>query len=310
MEFVDLVSSSSLPESSTAVSLPLFILGGAFYPQGISYLNVFEMKYRTMMFDISRGDDTFGYIYSDAGRIASVGTLCKVTNRQLLEDGRQFIAFEGVSRFKVRRILKTLPYVVAEVEPNLEDELPMDPQEAVKLELDAYDSLKYYMRLMKSHPNTKVRLSLLTRSHSLKDLVITPAAKDCRPSPGAAGDLQSLRQRMSRFSFSLANMIQMTSGRYCGIAHLAHSLSVRESQLLLQTTDVTQRLGAEKAILSEASELVADKLVSSGVLSADKRDELKMRSLTSPFDEDILPADAEASVSTGEKDEWDISNIE
>ena len=85
---------------------------------------------------------------------------------------------------------------------------------------------------------------------------------------------------------------------------------LRDSQLLLQTTDVVQRVAAEKTILSEASELVAEKLVSTGVLSADKRDELKSRSLTSAFDEDILPTDSEASESADAKDEWDISNIE
>jgi Lon protease-like protein len=138
------------------VEIPLFVLGGAFYPQGVSYLNVFEMKYRTMMFDIGKGDDTFGYIHSENGQIAAMGTLCKVTNRELLEDGRQLIAFEGVSRFRVRRIIKTLPYIVAEVEPNIEDKIPSDMKEAIKLEQDAYDALKYYMRLMKTHSNTKV----------------------------------------------------------------------------------------------------------------------------------------------------------
>ena len=69
-------------------------------------------------------------------------------------------------------------------------------------------------------------------------------------------------------------------------------------------------MAAEKAILSEASELVAEKLVSTGVLSADKRDELKSKSLTSVYDEDILPTDSETAESSDAKDEWDISNIE
>jgi Lon protease-like protein len=53
------------------------------------------MKYRTMMFDIAQKDDVFGYIHSEGGKIASVGTLCKVVDRQLLDDGRQYIALEG-----------------------------------------------------------------------------------------------------------------------------------------------------------------------------------------------------------------------
>ena len=44
VEYVDLSNAS--PETPTSRSLPLFLLGGAFYPQGTTYLNVFEMKYR------------------------------------------------------------------------------------------------------------------------------------------------------------------------------------------------------------------------------------------------------------------------
>ena len=81
--------------------LPLFVLGAPFYPNGNNYLNVFEMKYRTMMFDCSNKDDRFGYIFSDpSGQIATYGTICKIVDRELLEDGRQYIAFEGESRFK------------------------------------------------------------------------------------------------------------------------------------------------------------------------------------------------------------------
>ena len=51
-------------------------------------------------------------------------------------------------------------------------------------------------------------------SHKIiQELVITPAAKQCRPVGQPASDALTQHQRMSRFSFSLANMIQMTSGR-------------------------------------------------------------------------------------------------
>lgn len=54
--------------------------------------------------------------------IAKYGTACKIIERKLLEDGRQVIGFEGIGRFKVRKILKTLPYMLAEVEPNIDDD--------------------------------------------------------------------------------------------------------------------------------------------------------------------------------------------
>lgn len=136
VQYVD-ISATQLDESPTARPLPLFLLNGAFYPQGETYLNVFEMKYRTMMFDCANSDDMFGYIHTDGrtGAIASVGTICKITDRQLLEDGRQYIAVEGVGRFKVRKILKTLPYILAEVEPGLNDDVPSDIASAAGLYL-------------------------------------------------------------------------------------------------------------------------------------------------------------------------------
>ena len=283
VEYVDLSAADSLP-SSTARSLPLFMLGGAFYPQGITYLNVFEMRYRTMMFDCANSDDMFGYIHCDeGGRIASYGTMCKITYRQLLEDGRQYISLEGVSRFKVKKILKTLPYVLAEVEPFTDDDVPEDEGAAMKLEGEVYDCLKYYLRLMKSYaPN--------------KGLVISQSAKKNRPTAAIAGDVQGNRQRRTSFSFSLANMIQMQQPI--------------ESQLLLQTTNVMQRLKAEKDILSQASVMIADQLLKMDVLTADARDSLKFQSFNDERDSDILPPDVIEDDAVAEKDEWDLSNIE
>jgi Lon protease-like protein len=234
-----------------------------------------------MMFDIANSDDMFGYIHTDNnGRIASVGTMCKVTDRQLLEDGRQYIALEGVGRFRAKKILKTLPYVTAEVEPDLLDDVPEDEAAVAKLESQVYDSLKYYMRLMKCYePN--------------KNLVISQAAKKNRPTNLTLPDQ---RKRRTDFSFSLANMIQMTQAK--------------ESQLLLQTTDIMKRLEAEKAILSQAAELIAEQLVKMGVLTADRRDEIKMKTLTGNDDFDILPPDVIDQEATSDKDEWDLSNME
>ena len=90
VEYVDLLAQEEEP-TPTARSLPLFLLGGAFYPSGINYIHVFEMKYRTMMFDCANSDELFGYIHTDykTGNIAKYGTMCKIIDRRLLEDGRQ-----------------------------------------------------------------------------------------------------------------------------------------------------------------------------------------------------------------------------
>jgi len=231
----------------------------------------------------------FGYIHTNpqTGEIASIGTICKITDRELLEDGRQYIAVEGVTRFRVRKILKTLPYVLAEVDPNIQDDAPKNAEEelrASKLEREVYDCLKYYMRLMKLYaPN--------------KNMTVSQATKRSRPGqqkiiPGSKEDLI----RRTDFSFALANMIQMTQAT--------------ESQIILQTLDVTKRLGAEKVILKQASELIAEQLLKMDILTADKRDGLKMKSINDDYDEDILPPDVIEKEEPKEIDEWDLSQLQ
>lgn len=238
--------------------------------------------FRTMMFDIANADDSFGYIHTDSsGRIGSIGTLCKVTNRVLQPNGQQDISVEGVSRFRVTKILKTLPYVLAEIEPDLVDAVTADEEAARKLEAEVYNTLKYYMRLMKSYGPTK-------------DLVISQAAKKSRPT--LTSSPQDYAQRRTDFSFALANMISMTEAG--------------PSQLLLQTTDVLKRLGAEKEILVQSSDLIAEELMNMDVLTADKRDEIKFIAYNYSLDVDILPPDLVTQADAEEKDEWDLANME
>jgi Lon protease-like protein len=278
VQFFELTSSIP-PVSSNVREMPLFLLGGAFFPNGNTFLHVFEMKYRTMMFDLSQSDDVFGYIHSDGGQIASIGTTCKVTQRQLLDDGRQYIELVGTGRFRIRKITRTLPYIMAEVEP-ITDESPEDMSAAVALEKQVYDNLKYYMRLMRSfNPN--------------KDVVISQKAKQFAPTKSAS---KMDNSRRTDFSFSLANMIQMASAR--------------ESQLLLQTVDVMKRLEAQRMILTQAADVIGDQAIKAGVISESIREEIKNSSFMDDYDDDILPKQESPDIVPVEKDPWDINNIE
>lgn len=234
------------------------------------------------MFDIANADDTFGYIHTDQnGRIGSIGTMCKIVNRELSPDGQQLIFLEGVSRFRVTKILKTLPYVMAEIEPELADLIP-DETAARKLESEVYSALKYYIRLMKSYDNPN------------KALVISQAAKKSRPS--LAGTSSDYTTRRTDFSFALANMIQMTEAN--------------ASQLLLQTTNVLKRLEAERAILVQACDIIAEQLITNELLTADVRDSLKFKAFNDDDDDDMLPPDIVQEDAIQEKDEWDLANME
>lgn len=245
-----------------------------------------------MMFDVAKTDDTFGYIHvnSKTGEVATIGTLCKVIERQLLEDGRQYIALEGLSRFKVQKITKTLPYMVAEVQQVYMDDPVEDEAAAASLELEVYHALRYYMYLLRKIKSTK-------------SMVISTHTKNFRPElsrvgrdvPGSAVESST---RRSNFTFALANMMQMTVPR--------------EAQLLLQTTDVVQRLEAQRRILQEAAQFIADQLVKSGILTEENRQELHRRAYRDDdWNEEIFPPeDIKLDQETKRaKDEWDISNI-
>jgi Lon protease-like protein len=263
------------------------MLGTAFYPSGNTFLNIFEMKYRTMMFDIAQTDDMFGYIHSDGGRLGTVGTICRVVERKLEDDGRQLIRLEGVERFRVNKISKTLPYIVANVHFPYTDTVPVDVDEeanAAKLAMEVWQYLKFYVRMMRLYgPN--------------QDMVVSAAAKRCRPTLPSVSASEAHSQRTA-FSFSVANMIQMTQPR--------------ESQLILQTQDLVQRLDAEHSILVSASDLIAGQLIQMGILDEAKKEELRSRSFSMmDSDDDILPVEAAAAGGTdNDDDEWDISRIE
>ena len=133
---------------------------------------------------------------------------------------------------------------------------------------------------------------------SNKDMVASFALKKCRYTAPLVKSALSENERRTDFSFALANMIQMTEAK--------------ESQLMLQTTSVIQRLQVEKEMLTQASNLVADQLIEMTVITADQRDGIKLKAyLDNDPDDDILPlGDSLVNEVEEEKDEWDIANME
>lgn len=239
-----------------------------------------------MMFDIAKTDDMFGYIHCDysTGRLASVGTLCRVVERNLLEDGRQQISLGGIGRFRINKIITTLPYMQAEVETDIQDDDVSDEAAADKLEKDVYNYLKYYLRIFRYYnPDRDVRVSPGVHKYRPRYTILQDAAN---------------AQRRSNFSFAMSNVIQM--------------VNPYEAQLLLQTTNVMKRLKAEKDILAAAAEYISDNLIESGKLTSEKRNEIRIRSFIEMDDDDLQPVNSDDYGSEDGKeevDEWDISNI-
>lgn len=105
-------------ESNSFVELPLFPLPLVLFPGAILPLQIFEFRYRMMMHTLLQTDLRFGVIYTDpqASALAEVGCVGEVVKHERLVDDRFFLICKGQERFRVLAIVRTKPYVVAQVQ--------------------------------------------------------------------------------------------------------------------------------------------------------------------------------------------------
>ncbi|XP_057766046.1 uncharacterized protein LOC130986607 [Salvia miltiorrhiza] len=131
------------PKSDDVVELPLFPLPLVLFPGAILPLQIFEFRYRMMMHTLLHTDLRFGVIYTDASTgTADVGCVGEVVKHERLVDDRFFLICKGQERFRVTRLLRTKPYLVAEV-TWLEDR----PSAGELQDLDALaDEVETYMK--------------------------------------------------------------------------------------------------------------------------------------------------------------------
>ncbi|PIN21689.1 Endopeptidase La [Handroanthus impetiginosus] len=104
------------PNSDDVVELPLFPLPLVLFPGAILPLQIFEFRYRMMMHTLLQTDLRFGVIYTDAAiGTADVGCVGEVIKHERLVDDRFFLICKGQERFRVTKLVRTKPYLVAEV---------------------------------------------------------------------------------------------------------------------------------------------------------------------------------------------------
>ncbi|MED6118382.1 hypothetical protein PIB30_002088 [Stylosanthes scabra] len=104
------------PKSDDVVELPLFPLPLVLFPGAILPLQIFEFRYRIMMHTLLHTDLRFGVIYTDAvSGTADVGCVGEVIKHERLVDDRFFLICKGQERFRVTKVVRTKPYLVAEV---------------------------------------------------------------------------------------------------------------------------------------------------------------------------------------------------
>ncbi|TYI75472.1 hypothetical protein E1A91_D06G007400v1 [Gossypium mustelinum] len=148
-------SASSFPEkhrmnsakSDDVVELPLFPLPLVLFPGAVLPLQIFEFRYRIMMHTLLHTDLRFGVIYSDAETgISGVGCVGEIVRHERLADDRFFLICKGQERFHITDLVRTKPYIVAEVDW-LEDRPSVDDEDLEGLANEVESCMKDVIRL-------------------------------------------------------------------------------------------------------------------------------------------------------------------
>lgn len=100
-----------------------FPLGSILLPTMVLPLHVFEPRYRALVDHVLDGDGEFGVVMIERGSEvggddvrSDVGTVARVLESEVLDDGRSMLVSIGTSRFRVNAWLPDDPYPLADVD--------------------------------------------------------------------------------------------------------------------------------------------------------------------------------------------------
>ncbi|MCO5560367.1 hypothetical protein L7F22_013980 [Adiantum nelumboides] len=202
--------------SNSLAELPLFPLPLILFPGTIAPLQIFEYRYRMMMHTLLQTDLRFGLIYADpkTSSLAEVGCVAEVIKHERLVDDRFFIICKGQERFRVLAIVRSKPYLVAQVEW-LEDKPTSGQDDVETLSTEVENYMKDVIRLS-NRLNGKVEKE--TPDDLRKNLFPTPfsfwVASTFEGAPAeqqALLELEDTAQRLKREKETLRNTLNYLS---------------------------------------------------------------------------------------------------
>ena len=97
--------------------IPLFPLKISILPQEILPLNIFEDRYKKMIYNSIENNQIFGMIYRDKGQFSNIGCTVKVHKTlNSYSDGKYDILVKGLNRFRVINYVKKDDTWLGEIE--------------------------------------------------------------------------------------------------------------------------------------------------------------------------------------------------
>lgn len=226
-------------------TIPIFPCSSTLIPLATDFLNVFEMRHRQLIYDV--GDGLFGYShYSQQNRkLSLVGTLARIKNRKLLNDGRTFVIIEGVKRFYITDFVSERPYVKAKV-------CTFGDYSENPTILDALEQ--------KIFKEVRVNIKFMELLYPSKTYVIGANILKYRPTLRLDGVRQvslaseeAEMQRRANFSFAVMDMLQ---------------INAQVKLMLLQDHLIESRLKKILRILEKGGDLLRKEAIAKGEQSA------------------------------------------
>jgi len=221
--------------------IPILPYGQVLAPTGSDWLNIFEMKHRALLNE----GGVFGFVYfsSAQSKLALVGTLARVKERKILDDGRSFVLVEGIERFYIDEIVSESPYLKGRVQL-FTDYTETTPEVLDDLEQRLFRELRSNMRMVE-------------RLFPSKNFSITSTILESRPhlkTPGVRSikmvDEQTEMARRSKFSMAVLDLLQISS---------TAKLSLMQEHLL------EKRLSRFLKVLERGGKYLQEELVKKGL---------------------------------------------
>lgn len=258
--------------------VPIFPYSSVLVPHSSDWLNIFEMKHRQLVDDVTRNNGMFGFIHYSQSmqKLALVGTLAKIKDRKILADGRSFVVTEGIRRFYVKECVAEKPYIKARVQAfeDWSDNLPLMRQ----LEDKVFKEVRANLKMMK--------ILYPTKNYKFSSAILK-FRPPVRPEPGVREvyltELEGAEevQRCADFSFAVIEMIDISSAKKLA---------------LMQEHVVERRLAKILEVLENGSSFMRDSLKEKGIMRTDAEIEkliyLPVVSGTEDIDSVTIPANS------------------
>lgn len=146
--------------------LPLFPISTVLFPHVPMRLHVFEDRYRQLVHDCLRDDRPLGIVLIRSGSEVGgpvdphlVGTQVRILKVDSYDDGTMDIQVHGSTRFRIRRLEESRPYLVGFVERVEELEMEATPR-CDALVMRAREDFQTWVKMKLARRDMEVRVRL------------------------------------------------------------------------------------------------------------------------------------------------------